>query len=101
MPGTGNSCLQEEHVCAKSHLHHSISFPSAIADMCFLMSLTGLVSQFRSEMFFPGSLPLCQHAFNIMQLDSPFPPSNAGYVVRQFPGESLSKDSGAKICTDK
>ena len=44
MPGTGNSWLQEEHMCAKSHLHHSISFPSAIADMCFLMWLTGLVS---------------------------------------------------------
>lgn len=44
MPGTGNSWLQEEHMCAKSHLHHSISFPLAIAEMCFLMWLTGLVS---------------------------------------------------------
>lgn len=44
VPGTGNSWLQEEHTCAKSHLHHSISFPSAIAEMCFLMRLTGLVS---------------------------------------------------------
>lgn len=42
VPGTENSWLQEERTRAKTHLHHSISFPLALAEMCFLMWLTGL-----------------------------------------------------------
>lgn len=49
MLGTGNSWLQEEHMCAKPHLHHSISFPLAMAEMFPAVARwTGLLVQVTS-----------------------------------------------------